>query len=54
MARLSEKTKETLTSLLIIAVGLLLSSAVLMFLYTKVVGGPIALFGIIMGMMGQH
>ena len=54
MARLSEKTKETLWNVLIIAVGLLLSFAVLMCLCTIAIGGPIALFGLIVGMMGPH
>ena len=52
MARLSEKTKETLWDVLIIAVGLLLAFAVLMPICIFAFGGPIALFGLIEGMMG--
>ena len=52
MARLGEKTKETLWDVLIIAVGLLLSFAVLMPICMNAFGGPIALLGLIVGMMG--
>lgn len=54
MARLNEKTKEMLWNVLIIAVGLLLSFAVLMRLCTLAVGGPVALVTILMAMMGPN
>lgn len=54
MARLSEKAKTTILNVSIIAVGLLLSFAVLMFICAIAIGGPIALFGLIVGMMGPH
>lgn len=52
MARLSGKTKETILNVLIIAVGMLLSFAVLMPICMIAFGGPIALVGLIVGMMG--
>ena len=54
MGRLGEKPKEVLWNAAIIAVGLLLMFVLLMLFWMIAIGGPVALFGLIVGMMGAH
>ena len=54
MGKMSEKPKEVLWNATIVAVGLLLSFGLLMLFWMIAIGGPVALFGLIVGMMGAH